>query len=817
MSQLITDLKLAVRSWSKTPLMTAVIILTLALGIGANGAIFSVIDAVVLEPLEYPEPERLLMATSQFPTLGFDRFWISPPEYGEMTEWAESFASMGAYRADDFSVVGGEQPMQVQGANATASLFRTLGVEPARGRVFTEEEDVPNGPDVVVLSWELWQRAFGGDETLVGRTLEVDGRSSMVTGIMPPGFDLEENKIDVWVPAQLDVTDGNRRGNHFLLVVGRLKPDRTLSMARAELETLLIDWQARAGAPDGHFPSPDNHRIQLAPLHEEVIGDTRPALYALLGAVGFVLLIACANVANILLARSEVRQKEMAVRTAMGAPRVRLVRQLLTESVLLSVIGGAVGLMVAQWGLQALLAANPESLPRADDVRLDGTVVLASLGIALLTGLLFGAIPALRLSATGLGGLLKEGAQRSSAGRGRLRGRALLVVAEMALAVALVVGSGLMIKSLSALVSQDAGFDATNLTTYQLYLPSSSYPDPPAQSAFLERVLASVAQIPGVTSVSMANGLPPKRDVNANDMEFEGVPREEGGPPSNIDYWQFISPAYLETMDVRVLEGRGFLPSDDGEAPKVALVNQRAAQTWWPDQSAVGRRLRPGFGGAPWFTIVGVLEDVKQAGLDAEVGTEVYWNFTQAAEGLGFAPRTMNVLVRSTLPTSGLAPTLRETVWSLDPSLPVANIRSMDEVVQRSVSQPRFLTLLLTIFGTVALFLAAIGIYGILSYSVSRRSQELGIRMAMGADRRSILGLVLSQGLLMAGVGLVLGVVLSLALSRVLQSLLWGVSATDPMTYAAVVGLLGVVALLACVLPALRATRVDPLTSLRYE
>ncbi|HVS66338.1 MAG TPA: ABC transporter permease [Thermoanaerobaculia bacterium] len=816
MNGLLRDLRHAARSLRKAPSTTVVVVLTLALGIGANVAIFSVINGVILKPLEYPQPGRLVMITSQFPTLGFDQFWISPPEYMEYREWNESFLDVGGYRVGEVSVVGSDQPLRVRAGNVTAPFFRVMGVEPLLGRVFTEEEDLPGAEPVVLLSHELWQNALGGDESWIGRRLDVNGQPSTVIGVMPPGFDIEENRVEVWVPVGLDPANRQNRGSHFLYLVGRLKPDVTVAAARSELEALLGSWEDRIGG-DTHVPDLEFHRFQIEPLHEEVVGDTRPALIALLGAVAFVLLIACANVANLMLARSEERQRELAIRNSMGASRWRLVRLLLLESVLLALAGAVLGVLVGQIGLEALLAASPDSLPRTDDVTLDPVVLGFALLLAIGTGLLFGLVPALQIRMLRLFSVLKEGGQRSSASGSRLWLRRGLVVTEMALAVGLVVGSGLMLRSLDRLLKVDAGFDPEGLVTFRLYLPSSGYPDGVATTGFFDRLFESLEEVPGIDGVAAAAGLPPLRDVNANDMEFEGVERTEEGPPHNIDYWQFATAEYLETMGIDVLEGRGFAPSDGLESAMVALVNQRAAETWWPGQSPIGRRMRPGgFDDGPWFNIVGVVEDVKQKGLDEEAGTESYFLQSQVS-AVGFVPRTMNVLVRTDLPLGTIAEELRRRVWAIDPSLPVANLQSMEEVFGDSVARSRFLTLLISIFGVLALVLAAIGIYGVMSYAVAERAQELGIRMALGANRGRIMTMVLEQGLLLAVVGLAVGVGAALGLSRLLATLLYDVDANDPATYAAVLLLLGLVALVACAVPALRATRVDPLEVLRSE
>ena len=814
---LTADLRQTWRNARKAPGLTVAVLLTIAVGVGANGAVWSVLRAVLLEPLPYPEAHRVVHGFSKFPTMGFEHFWVSVPEYLEYREWNESFTELGAYRAVEVSVAGREQPVRVPAAVVSASLFEVLGVQPLLGRVFVDGEDEDGAPPMAVVSHALWVQAFGGSESVIGSQVLIDGSPRTLLGVMPPGFDLEESGIQAWLPLGIDAEDRQRRASHYLFLVGRLRPEATVDSARAELDVLIRDWEKRTGAQ--HVPNREFHPLALEPLHDAVVGDTRPALQALTGAVAFLLLIACTNVANLLLSRSDAREREMAIRSAMGAPRRRLLRQMLTESVALAVAGGLLGVLAAHTGLRALLRASPGSLPRTGDVRLDGTVVAASLAVAVLAGILFGLAPALKLSSGRFGILLKEGARRSTIGGAGASARRLLIVAEMALAVALVVGSALMIRTVRTLLAVDTGFESKQITSFQLFLPPAGYPEATDQMAFYGRLVESLEAIPAVERVGSASGLPPLRDLNANDMEFEGVEPDPQGPPHNVDFWQFVTDDYLDTMDIAVLSGRGFQLSDDGQAPLVALVNRKTAETFWPGQDPLGRRLRPGGGGdVPWITIVGVVDDVKQAGIDQETGTEVYFRFAQVGQAFGpFLPRTMYTLVRSTLDAPAIAQAIRDRVRELDPSLPVASLTTMEEVVRGSIARPRFLALLLSIFAGAALFLAAVGVYGVLSYSVAQRGQELGIRMALGADRRSILQLVLSHGMLLSLGGVGLGVVGSLALSRLIESLLFGVRPTDPLTYAAVAALLAAVALAACAVPAARAARVDPLTVLRCE
>jgi putative ABC transport system permease protein len=797
-------------------LFTAIAVLTLALGIGANTAIFSVVNGVLLEPLDYHEPDRLVSIKSQFPTLGFDEFWISPPEYVEIREWNRSFAAVGAYRTGSASIDADGNPVRVSSAFATHEFFETLGVDAELGRYYTAEEDGPGGELTVVLSHGLWTRAFGADPLIVGRTVAVNGRQSTVVGVMPAGFDIDDAGVDVWRPLQLDPADPGGRGSHYLFLVGRLADGVSYEQALGDIGGMLGRW--RELVPDGHVPSPDNHRIIMAGLQDALVADIRVQLWVLLGAVAFVLLIACANVGNLLLAKAESRQKEVAVRVALGAGRGQLVRQFLTESVLLAVVGAVVGIGLAYVGLKVLLAASPGSIPRLAEITLDGKVLGFTAGLALLTGFVFGLAPILHLTGGRLTDALRDGGQRSTAGAARQRLRRLLVVGEVAMAVILVIGSGLMIRSFQALMEVDPGFRSEGLLTWQMLLPESSYPGAEDQAGFYRQLVANLEALPGVEAASAMSGLPPRRDVNANDTEFEGVERTDDGPAHNVDYYQTVTSSYLETMGIPVVSGRGFGFQDEGSDHAVVLINERLARVFYPEENPVGRRIRPCCGDeVPWFEIVGIVKDVKQGGIEEPVGTELYFNFEQTGRLAGFVPRNMNVVMRTVPAPETLAGAARSEVWRLDPTLPLAQLQSMEENLWGAVARPRFLTLLLGVFAGVALALAAVGTYGVMSYSVAERRREIGIRMAMGAEASTVLGMVLKYGLLVAGVGLALGVVGALALTRLMSSFVYGVTTTDALAFVGAPAVLALVALAACYIPALRATRVDPVVVLKEE
>jgi putative ABC transport system permease protein len=818
MGELLNNVKYALRSMRKSPGFALVAILTLALGIGANSAIFSVVNGVVLRPLPYAAPERLVSIATQFPNLHFDRFWLSPPEFFELGEWSRTLESIGGYRTGLSSVGGFERPVRVTSAQATAGFFRTLGVPALLGRAYTAEEDLPNAAPVAVLSYELWQSALGGAPDAIGRTVIVNGVERQVVGVMPRGFDIDDAGVQIWLPPGLDPAQRtNNRGSHFLNVVGRLRAGTTLPQARADITQLIGRWEAEFGTT-AHAPATQGHPLVLNALQAEVIGPVRTALYLLLGAVGFVLLIACANVANLQLARAEARQTEIAVRAALGAGRQRLIRQFLTEAMVYALIGGASGLGLAALGTKLLLATSPDSLPRSAEIGLDGRVVLFTLGVSLVTGLLFGLAPLLHLTNRTTNAALREGGTRTTAGIARQRLRRLLVVSEMALAVILAVGAALMLRSFGALQRVDAGFDPERVLTFGLFLPQSAYPAAENQIGFYQRLTDELQALPGVASVAAMSGLPPRRNVNANDMEFEGYTftPNTGMPVPNADYWQYVTTDYLETMRIPLVAGRNFTLADDAGSGPVVLINETLARLFYKDQNPLGRRLRPGFGNPPWFTIVGVVKDVKQGGVAEATGSEVYFHYPQVGATIG-VPRTMNVVLRTTREPLALLEAVRTQMQKTDAELPLAEPRSMEDVVYASIARPRFMTLLLGIFAAVALSLAAVGTYGVMSYSVTQRRLELGVRMALGAGSRGVLGLVLGQGLAVAGAGLVLGVGGALALSRLLTSLLFEVKATDPIAFLTAPVLLGLVALAACWVPAWRAARVDPAKILRQE
>src|SRR3954471_19352208 len=821
---LLRDVRHAARNLLRTPGFTLVTIATLALGIGANTAIFSVVNAVILRPLGYPQPDRLVYISSQFPKMGFDQFWVSPPEFLEFQERTHAFAVVGAFASGQANLTAGDRPRRVNWGKASASLFKALGVAPMYGRTFEPAETLPNGPRVAVLTYELWKSAFGGTSGVLGSTVEMNGIPRTVIGIMPPRFDVADQHVEIWAPLQIDPANRRNRASHFLYLIGRLADGATLQSARAELDTLLAAWPTTIARPANayfgpHTPNTQNHRLRLDALQMQIVGSARTAVFVLQGAVIFVLLIACANLANLLLARAESRHKEFAVRAALGASRWRLLRQFMVEGCLLSFTGAALGFGVAVLGVRALIAAYPDSLPRSADVTLDAGALTFTLVIGLLTGAVFGLAPLLHLSADATSMALKEGGTRTTAGAGRNRVRRGLVAAEVALAVALVLGAGLLLRTVMNLSSVDTGFNRSKLVTLAITLPSAKYAKSDDVKAFYTRLLDQLRATGGVQSVTAMTGLPPLRQVDANDTTMEGYVAPPDGPFNNIDYYQIVASGYVEAMGIPVVEGRAFAPTDT--LNPTVMVNQTMARTFYKDRSPIGRRVKPSgppSANIPWYTIIGVLKDVKQGGVDKKTGTELYFNFDQrAALNPAFNPGTMNIVMRTSQPVESLAGTIHAAVASLDPALPVVKLQSMEDVFADAIGRPRLLAQLLGLFAGLALLLAAIGSYGVLSYMVSERRREIGIRMALGADRASVLRMVLGQGLTLTLAGVRVGLTAAFGMNRLLASLLFGVRPTDPLTIVVVVLLISGVALIACYFPVRVATGVDPMIVLRDE
>ena len=831
---------MAARSLRRTPAFTVVALLTLALGIGANTAIFSIVNGVLLRPLGYPRPGQLMFLTTQFPSLGFPRFWVSPPEYMEFRELTQSFAAVGAFTTGEVNLTAGDRPRRARSAAVDEHLLAALGVQPAYGRLFARGETDLAGPlpgpgqralvppPVAILSYELWQAAFGG-RPIVGETVEVDGVRLEIIGIMARGADVMDNRTEIWLPLGLNPANRQNRGNHYLYLIGRLKDGVTAQAAQAELKTLIEGWGDRVGltpgdGPGGHVFVPlteqGGHILQMKPLDEEMLGGASRSIWVLQAAVALVLLIACANLANLLLARAERRQRELAVLTALGASRARLLRQFITEGVVLSVAGGVLGVVLARIAVSALVRAYPASLPRTSDVAVDPFVLLFTFGVATASGVVFGLAPLSHTRIKGLVTALKETGGRGSTGSGRHHVRRALVVAEVALAVMVVIGAGLLVRTVYNLTAVDAGFDRSRLVTFSITLPqATSEPDSRAQT--YENVLDRLRGIAGVQAASAMSGLPPNRPVNANSTDIDNYTAPPEGPFEIVDYYQNVMTGYFETMGIPIVEGRAFQPADAASSGLVAVVNEKLVNTFWKGRNPIGQRLRPCCGDqVPWSTVIGVAGDVKQGGVDRETGTEFYVFVPQTAglpDGRARAPFTMHVVLRTSLPPGSLARTIEGVVRDVDPAVPVVRLREMEDVFAESIQRPRLLAQLLTTFAGLALLLAAIGTYGVLSYLVAERRREIGIRMALGADRSTVLAQVMTQGLLLAGVGIAAGLAGALGANRLIASLLFGVQPTDALTVGAVIATIMLVAVVACGLPAWRASRLDPNVALRAE
>jgi putative ABC transport system permease protein len=808
----------ALRTLRKSPGFTTIAVLTIALGIGANTAIFSVVNAAILQPLGYPQPQQLMfLTTGQHGT-------VSAAEYWELTEINQSFSVIGAFVTGEANLSARDRPRRAAIASANAELFEALAVPPARGRWFRREETSAGGPAVVILSHELWQSAFGAREDLVGQPIEIDGVSSEVIGIMPSGFDVMDKRIQLWLPLQLAPTARQFRASHFLSVVGRLKNGVVPEQAKAELASLMATWGERVGA-SGHVFAPGGHVMQMKPVLDEVVGSARRAFWLLQAGVGLVLLIACANLASLLTVRAEVRRSEVAIRTALGAGRRRLLVQFLAEGFVLLVLGGALGLVIAWAGVRALTVAYPESVPRVADVGIDPAVLGFTLLVSALTGVVFGLVPLRYLSERAGSGLLNDRARANAGTRSWVR-RA-LVASEVALAVVLVVGAGLMMRTVLNLLNVDTGFERSRLVTFGVALPAATYPTFDQRVQLYSRLFDRFSAMPEMEGVAAVSGLPPQRERN-----LFGTDIEDYTPPPErselVEYYQTVTSGYFETMRIPIVKGRAFQATDRIGTP-VAVVNEAFARTFWKDLDPVGRHLRPRFGDqTPWLTVIGVAKDVKQAGVDKPTSTELYLLLDQRPRIFPAIPAArlgtllgdrgrMNIMLRSALPAAALQASITNAVRDADPSLPIIRLRNMEEVVQDTVRRPRMLMQLFAAFAGFALLLAAIGTYGVLSYVVAQRRREIGIRMALGAKRALVLRSVMGQGLQLTCVGLVAGLTGALVLTRLMETLLFGVRPSDPATLAGVATLITAVAAAASLVPAVSATRVDPMVALRDE
>jgi putative ABC transport system permease protein len=817
------DIKVAIRMMIKRPGFSIVVVLTLALGIGANTAIFSVVNAVLLRPLAYKDSATLVNIWGKIDNQGIPRLGFSEPEYWDLRDRNQSLADLGAY-----SLGGGanltsrdSQPMQVSTPAVSATLFQILGVQTALGRTFTLDEDQPGHDREALLSFALWKSLFGGDPQIVGRSIELDGQAYAIVGVLRQDFSLG-GKHDLWIPLGLDRAKPQNRGSHYLRVTARLKPGVNLAQVSAEMDRFAA--QLAREYPNNYLAG-SGWGMFVVPLKEQIVATIRPALLVLLGAVAFVLLIACVNVANLLLAQASAREKELSIRAAMGAGRARIVRQFVTESMVLAVMGGAVGLVIAYWGVYALRTLAPDNIPRMDEVRVDPLVLGFTLGISLLTGLVFGLAPAWQVSRTNLQSSLKETGQSTSAASATRRLRGILVVSEMALAVLLLVGAGLLIRSFQHLLEVSPGFQRQHLLSMRLSPPAKAYPDGTPLQAFYQQVLNRVKTIPGVQAAGAVSELPMSDSYSSGSTFVEqtsAVDLPRYAPLSNLPFieadFRTAAPGYFEAMQIPLVRGRFLTDADTADASFVAVVDQDFARRFWPNEDPIGKRIA--INTIPksnplmpqWCAVVGVVGHVKHYGPDSGGREQAYFPVTQSPFF-----RSMYLAVRTTLEPASVTSAIRQQVLAIDKDMPVYEVSTMDQLLSNSVVQPRLNLALLVTFAALALVLAAVGIYGVMAYTVTQRTHEIGIRMAIGAQTEDVLKQVLMEGARLAVMGLVLGLAGSLAANRLMATLLFGVKPTDPLTFAAVAVLLTSVMLAACYIPARRATRVDPMVALRYE
>jgi putative ABC transport system permease protein len=811
MDHLLKDIRYAIRGFLKRPAFTAVAVMTLALGIGANSAIFSVVNSIVLRPLPYPESSRLVVLWGSLNNSGIYETNLSAPEFVDVQQ-CQSFENVAAYTTDGFNLSDVNQPERLQGALVSASLFTALKTQPALGRTFLKEEDQFEHDRVVVLSHALWQRRFGGDASILNRTITLDGQPVTIIGVMPVGFQFPEKDTELWKPLAFspNLLSENNRGSHFLEAFARLRENVTLAQAQAELNNLTMRM-----SQDHKQTYPRGLGLAVRSLQEDKVGgNLRRALFILLGAVALVLAVSCANVAHLLLANAAARHREIAVRAALGASRSRMIRQFLTESLLLSVIGGVAGLVIAVWGTRILIAMLPKDTPRIEEIGLDYRVVVFTLTVSVLTGILFGLFPALQSSKVDLNTNLKEAGRGAEAPK-RLRLRNALVISEIALALVLLIGAGLLLKSFQRLQVVNPGFQPAKLLTMRLALPDSKYDRFEKGQQFFEQLFTRIEARSEIESVGAINSLPFGGSGGDRSFTIEGRPVPEGQPRPD-EQVRFVSPGYFKTMYVPLLKGRDLTRYDVATAPLVIVVNEALAKKFWPEGDALGKRIFFSRNNPKLYEIVGIVGNVKHRGLDLGEKPEIYIPVYQPLFADATVPG-MYLVVRTKSEPQSVTAMLRKEVAALDPDQPLSNILTMEQRISESAAPRRFNMFLLSLFAGLAVLLASVGIYGIMAFSVTQRTHEIGVRMALGARNADVFRMVLRNGFKLAVIGVLVGLVISFAATRLISSLLFEVSPTDPVIFAVDALLLVGVSLLACYIPARRATKVDPLEALRYE
>ena len=802
MDSIIKDIRYGVRSLLKRPGFTVIALVALALGIGANTAIFSLVNAVVLQPLPYPEPDRLVWVFGNIRN-GGNRASVAPADFIDYRNQNKTFEQFAASVSitNPANLTGSGEPERLSASVITGNYFQAFGVAPALGRGFTLENEKSGQDQVTVLTYALWQRRFGGDPAIIGKTIVLDGKAVQVIGVMSPDVTLPQ-QADLWLPMNFDAAaEMKQRFAHFLRPIGRLK--KGVSMEQAQADTDLIAAQLERQYPESNT----GWNLRLVSLQQQLVGSSRTTLFILFGAVGLVLLIACANVANLLLVRAAGRQKEIALRTALGASRFRIVRQMITESLLLALLGGVLGTALATWGVHMLVSLSEGSIPPTAKVKVDVTVLGFTLLLSIVTGVLFGLVPAFRTMKVNLNDSLKEGVRGGGEGAMHNRTRSLLIVFESAIAVMLLIGAGLLVRSLVALQRVNPGFSANNVLTMRIDLARNKYNGPDKTAAFFEQLEGRIVNLPGVEAVGAITELP--LSGQPNDMPFT----VEGRPPVSPDQafgadFRRINQHYFEAMRIPLLRGRDFTEQEVRQGDKVLVVSQQLVATVFPNEEALGKRLITGMRSEP-YQIIGIVGDIRHNSLAGTPSATMYFPTRQTGR--------VNFVIRTQGDPLAIVGAVRQEVKALDPDQPIASVRSMNDWVNSSVAAPRYRTTLLALFAALAMILAATGIYGVMSYSVAQRTHEIGVRMAMGARQFDVLKLVVRQGMLLTLIGVVLGLGGAYALTRVMSTLLFGVTAKDPLTFGVVAALLIVVAFLACFVPARRATKVDPLIALRYE